>query len=218
MRRLAVYLALALLASAGAASTTDANGRGKAAAYCHPDTFRVLAEDKQARVEQLPPTVIHGCEIPGSAEIVGRAAQSRKTYALGPAPFGTTAYVGGVSNVSLTGPLVAYQRYKQAIGEEPSSVIVVRDLRTGRVIHRVPAERPGVRPIGLSPIVLKPDGAAAWIVYTALYADLYEVHAVDSAGNRVLATGSNIDLHSLALVGSTLYWTQGGQPMSAPLN
>ena len=32
------------------------------------------------------------------------------------------------------------------------------------------------------------------------------------------ASGSDIDPHSLALIGSTLYWAQGGNPITASLN
>ncbi len=48
-------------------------------------------------------------------------------------------------------------------------------------------------------------------VYTA-------VHVADKLGTRIVATGANIEPRSLALAGSTLYWTQGGKPMSATLN
>jgi hypothetical protein len=67
-------------------------------------------------------------------------------------------------------------------------------------------------------IVVKSDGAVAWIVETRQEEGTYEVHAVDKAGSRLLASGADIDPSSLALAGSTLYWTQGGKPMSASLN
>jgi hypothetical protein len=64
-------------------------------------------------------------------------------------------------------------------------------------------------------IVVKSDGSVAWIVESS---SEYQVRAVDKSGSRVLSSGTNIDPHSLALAGSTLYWTQGGKPKSAMLN
>jgi len=46
---------------------------------------------------------------------------------------------------------------------------------------------------------------------------MYEVRAVDKTGSRLLASGGDIDPTSLALAGSTLYWTQGSLPFSAQL-
>lgn len=99
--------------------------------------------------------------------------------------------------------------------------MVIRDLRTGRIVHRVPTgtpTEPTPRYVGLGSavaIVVKSDGSAAWIV--APGTSEYQVHAVDKSGSRVLASGTNIDPHSLALAGSTLYWRQGGKAESATL-
>jgi hypothetical protein len=111
--------------------------------------------------------------------------------------------------------------------------MTVRDLSNGKVVHTVPTGTP-VHPapprveggltrsnVGIGPataIVVKNDGAVAWIVSTPKEDGYYQVHAVDKMGSRVLATGPEIEPHSLALAGSTLYWTQGGKPMSATLN
>jgi hypothetical protein len=67
-------------------------------------------------------------------------------------------------------------------------------------------------------IVVKNDGAVAWINDTVQEENRFEVHAFDATGERVLAVGSNIAPESLALAGSTLYWTQGGKPFSATLH
>ncbi len=99
----------------------------------------------------------------------------------------------------------------------------MRNLRTGRLIRKLPTGTPMTpRPswIGIGPttaIVVKSDGAVAWIVETDFPTE-YQVHTVDKSGNRVLASGTDIDPSSLALAGNTLYWTQGGQPFSAPLD
>ena len=63
-------------------------------------------------------------------------------------------------------------------------------------------------------IVVKPDGAVAWINNTSQESAHYEVHALDRNGSRVLAVNSGIDHSSLAVAGSTLYWTENGTPLS----
>ena len=67
-------------------------------------------------------------------------------------------------------------------------------------------------------ILVKGDGAVAWITDTVQSENRYQVHALDKTGARTLAVGSNIDPNSLALAGSTLYWMQGGKPESTPLD
>jgi hypothetical protein len=64
-------------------------------------------------------------------------------------------------------------------------------------------------------IVVKSDGSVAWIVTTS---DGPQVRSVDKTGEHLLAASPEIDPTSLALAGSTLYWMQGGKPMSATLD
>ncbi len=113
--------------------------------------------------------------------------------------------------------------------------VVVRDLGDGRVLHRAPTDSTTepepfrLRVIGADQVyslVLKTDGAVAWIS-----GDIagYRVRAIDKHGERLLAAGPEIAFESLALggpefdyetlarIGSTVYWTQGGKPMSARL-
>jgi hypothetical protein len=78
--------------------------------------------------------------------------------------------------------------------------------------------------VGVGPavaIIVKSNGSVAWIAENEIGPPRgpaeYEVHALDSSGSRMLAFGSDIDPHSLALAGSTLYWTQGDKPFSAAL-
>jgi hypothetical protein len=131
---------------------------------------------------------------------------------------------GGTSRLTLGGTLVAREWSSSfpAIGTE--WLVEVEDLRTGRVLYSVPtgvAYPPRPKAVGDGPttsIVLKSDGAVAWIVDTVRANDMYQVHAVDRSGSRLLASGSDINPHSLALAGSTLYWTQGGKPYSAMLD
>jgi hypothetical protein len=156
---------------------------------------------------------IHGC------------AYGHKSYLLGAEveECGSGVPCGGVRREVLDGPLVAYE---EGSGGEVANtyLVVVRNLRTGRVIRKLPTGTPITpRPfwVGIGPtttIVVKSDGAVAWIVDTGFPDGEYQVHAVDQSGSRVLASNPDIDPTSLALAGSTLYWTQGSQPFSAPLN
>ncbi len=65
-------------------------------------------------------------------------------------------------------------------------------------------------------MAVKSDGSIAWIGGLGTI-PVRGVYVLDKSGQRMLASGPDIDPHSLALVGSTLYWTRGGQPFSAPL-
>jgi hypothetical protein len=137
---------------------------------------------------------------------------------------GTGGACGGTRNVTLAGPIAAREQFVASPVLGTKWVIDVQDLRTGRTLYRVPSGvtfPPNPKFVGDGPttsIVVKSDGAVAWIVDTVQKDERYQVHAVDKAGSRVLATGSDIDPHSLALAGSTLYWTEGGRPYSATLN
>ena len=142
----------------------------------------------------------------------------------------------GIKDVTLAGDVVAYEvsfsssplGVNESLGsmEEGKSerYVVVINLLSGRVLHKVPTGtlKPTVpKVIGAGEtraIVVKSDASVAWINDKFKKENRYEVHALDKAGDRVLAVGSNIAPTSLALAGSTLYWTQGGKPMSARLD
>jgi hypothetical protein len=131
-----------------------------------------------------------------------------------------------VNDVALNGTIVAYgTSLTSSLGPvERECRVAVIDIRNGRVLHKVPtgkSRHPGPGRIGAgqtTAIVVKNDGAVAWINNTVQKENKFEVHALDATGERVLAVGSNIAPKSLALAGSTLYWTQGGQPFSTTLD
>ncbi len=142
---------------------------------------------------------------------------------------------------------MAYE-WSQASGAEADpgysqSYVVVRDVRTGRLLRRVPTgislhPRHGFAGIGAAAsIAVKANGAVGWIAEDAEQSFLQprpmvcdpvcnireeppimNVYASDKAGTRLLASGNDVAAHSLALVGIVLHWTQHRQPMSAPLN
>lgn len=166
-------------------------------------------------------------------QVFGCAVGTGHTYHLGETPeCGQLVHciVPERELMPLAGTVVAYaEEYNGSglLGENYSWFVVVRGLRTGRVVHRLPT---GVRiqhtrGVGNGPataIVVKGDGAVAWITNNwekpGKAPPYYEVHAADRNGTRLLAGGSDIEPNSLALAGTTLYWTKGGKPLSAPLN
>ncbi len=168
------------------------------------------------------------CRLPGD-ELLGCAYGGKKRYVLGyPASAGSSSGTGGSRLYTLGGPVVAFEDYAKIealTGARFENVLLVRDLHSGKLLHEVPTGTPttpatnGNVGIGkATAIVVKGDGTVAWIVGVAGLTPDYQVHALDSAGSRVLASGSDVAPTSLALVGDTLYWTQGGKANSASLN
>lgn len=157
--------------------------------------------------------------------VFGCAFSSGHAYFLG--PVGGLGSGGGgfydVANETLAGSVVGYAETKTGAfsGEW---FVIARDLRTGRILRKEPTGariKPKPFSVGIGPasaVVVKTDGALAWILETGEEEGSYQVHAADKSGSRVLASGSDIDPKSLALAGSTFYWTQGGKPASAVLN
>lgn len=160
---------------------------------------------------------------------LGCVRGSRRAYEVGGPSVGSSTGAGGTRNLTLAGTVVAWEAWESAgvtgeLGRE-KWMVVVRDLRTGSVLRRLPTGTARVKGwIGVGPtqqIVVSGDGAVAWIASVAGPAggqDALEIHVADKTGARVVAEGSDIVPDSLALAGSTLYWTQGGKSSAATLN
>jgi hypothetical protein len=236
MERIGVAVAtvLVVLFAANASDARAPNPRP----VCVPVHARVLLANRQAAVYK-----IHGTEtirfgrshwieprIQTRACVDGR----RRSYEVWSEPVERpTEVLASISDLTLGGTVIAFEetssrgdRYEVAReGEFPEEWhVVVRDLRTERVLHRVPTgatEPAHPEFIGDGPtaaIVVKSDGAVAWVLDTGQAQNRYQVHALDKTGERVLAVGSNIYPHSLSLAGSTLRWLRGNKPFSATLN
>jgi hypothetical protein len=219
---LAVAVPLVVVQSVGAIQAHK-----KVSTRCVPGEPHVLVANAHAVVYEGPSDGNPG-------EIDACAYGYRRSYALGRVPYGSSSGGGGVARETLAGTAVAYEVFDSFGSEESGSsteLVVVRNLRNGRVLHRVPtgvSARPSqVGNIGIgrtTGLVVKSDGAVAWIVATGEELPngeergTFQVHAVDSTGGRVLASGGNVDPSSLALAGSRVYWMQGGVPESAVLN
>jgi hypothetical protein len=186
---------------------------------CSPGRSHPVAADAQAQVYvAAKPTRVLGC-------VYG----SEHSYWLGGPPVNDAEFGAERVDFTLGGTFVAFEASTFRDYPEPNlphseQRVVVESLRTGRVLYRVPAGSSNHNRVGfgsITSLLVKNDGAAAWIVGNGL-GDLpstaYEVGAVEANGSRLLAESSEIEPKSLALAGSTLYWTQGGKAMSASLN
>ena len=131
--------------------------------------------------------------------------------------------------MALAGTTVAYQKLMiPGEGEVGNAVwlVYVRDLRNGRVVRKLPtgAAPPGAHAVGVGRVlkmVVRADGGVAWTVedrFGPPGVHFYQVRAVDKTGNRLLASGAEVQPESLTLQGSALSWTQGGQLFSSTLN
>jgi hypothetical protein len=212
----ALGAAVALLAATPALATTPKSRLAR----CAPRHSRVVAADAQAEVYVLPESAKLQINVAGC--VVGQ----RQTHVLG-RPFGaSTEGAGGIERATIAGTVVGYEQSQvPGVNQDTASYnwIVVRDLRTGRVVHKVPTgERRGANPLGsvgagrAVTIVVKADGAVAWIAEPL--SGEYEVHALDRQGERLVAHGPDVEPHSLALRGSTLSWEEAGARSSAILD
>jgi hypothetical protein len=220
MKRIALAVVAVVAVLFTAVPVGGAAVRHKPAPKCPPAHWPVVVADAQAQLYVQPASLVEPFT---PEEVYGCAYSTKRSYDLGPAPGQCGGGGGGCASVRhevLAGPMVAYEQFAASNAHETADwKVLVRNLRTGAIVHREPTGT-AVTPndIGAGPtveIVVKSDGAVAWTNTEELS---YQVHAVDETGSRLLASGSDIDPHSLALAGSTLYWTQGGQPYSAPLN
>ena len=219
MKRLRIISAF-LLAACLASAQCAAGATHLTKPSCAPPGSHVLAADAQvmiySKIEVIAPyhekgTTIRGC------------AYGHKPHVLGTLPdCGRLGPCGDPEREVLAGPLVAYEESRGG-GTQRFYRVFVRTLRTGHLVREVPTGTPtppNNAVVGVGPtkgIVLKSDGAVAWIAETG-FPTTYEVHAVDSNGSRVLASGRDIDPSSLALAANTIYWTENSTAMSAPLN
>lgn len=101
--------------------------------------------------------------------------------------------------------------------------VVVRRLDNGQTVHAVSAT---TQPVGpeffqfVEAIVVKPDGAAAWIVdggSFVRYTHHVELVRIDRRGEAVLDSGPGIYPPSLRLSGSRLTWRDHNSVRSATL-
>ncbi len=228
MRRIAPCLLVALGVLVSAASGAVA-GRKKVVPWCPGAHSRTVVADGEAEVYLAP----EEAALPEFLGFYGCSFAHKRSYLLGSPPAYSSSGGSGIKLETLAGAMVAFEGGSASEHYGTSWLIVVRDLGDGKVVHSVPTGTPahpepprledGIikQNVGIGPakaIVVKSDGAVAWVVETDREEGSYQVHALDGSGSRLLAEGPEIEPGSLALAGSTLYWSAGGKPFSAALN
>ncbi len=231
MRRRYAYslIGTCLLVVAGHTASASASAkRGRPPQRACPTQPRgLVAANGQAEVYIARPPF----SSPHARSYYGCAFRSRRVLFLGDirlAGEGAT----DTRNLRLVGTVVAAESFLavKEMGDSYTVVVTnlarprgpVRRLATGTLTAAQQMNNTMLFGVGpTTGLVLKSDGAVAWIVNDNASPDppTYEVVKSDAPGPPiVLATGTDIAPDSLALSGNTLYWTQGNAPHSGRLN
>jgi hypothetical protein len=160
---------------------------------------RTVAANRQARVYR-----VYGVE--ADYQVFACLLKPKRTVYLG--LFDSEGL--GVRRVSLNGPSVAYENVVCQHTDCRGS-IQVRNLRSG--VRRRSVMPPGAG--AADRVLASKSGAVAWT--RSPRENVVDVRALGPSGERLLDSGPDVDPKSLALAGSTVYWTRGSQPYSANL-
>lgn len=227
---LGVVLGVGLLAACGAvASTTTAS---PTSAVCGPSSARTLASDRTTRVYAVEESVPF---VPGSSvrvrNVYGCSAGGAKSYLLGTADACQFQFVC-VDHVRLEGPLVAYALMGCGV-DTGWTTVDVRRLTDGKLLRVHGATTTAVFCQDVGSLVLKPDGAVAWIATGSWWVThcyrpgvcapapgfgIRQVATLDKRGFKVLDSGRAIAPRSLTLRGSTISWRHGNAIRTATLH
>lgn len=224
MRRV---VTIALLVSAfGAVFAPASLARSRPCPY---HRSRLLKADRLGQV--YVGEILHG-EGAGETAVFWCTYSHRRSYELGQLPSGSSSGANGIALLKLSGPMVAFDEFSSVNALPPAErgfrrdLVVVRDLRTGRTLHRIPSGVPESGEVGVgvgyvARLVLKDDGAAAWTAYdeerSTVGHDFIDVEVVDASGTRLVESGFTIDPRSLRLTGSKLTWLEGSESRSTTL-
>jgi hypothetical protein len=204
------YRLTALVLALGVIMLAPASGEArKRHRTCYPAHTKTLVASARARVFRARKVVqdthvTYGCLL------------SRKR----PFKFYLPDFPSGFDPIVLAGRYAAYGDYSDCAAAfcDPNSVIL-QNLRNGHVTF---ADGPGIRIANVSALVLKRDGSLAWIASTLDEFGVIEpgrqvVKLERGTSPVILDSGTGVVADSLALAGSTLYWTKNGTPLSATL-
>ncbi len=216
---LRVRLAIALSAAGMAIALVPAPAAAQSSEGCRATGSRTVVATNQGRIFTIrdrlagrPVTFYFGC-----------LYRVNRAFALG-RDFQGRTFTDTLRHARLAGPYAGYavtSTVEQPCGS--AAEVRVKDLRTGRMEQRAPgAAQSG--PERITDLELKPNSSVAWIATTCVPAGpgRDEVRAIDGDGRRTLDTGvdgaaDDVQGASLALSGSTLYWTKGGAAVTARL-
>jgi hypothetical protein len=197
-----VLVCAAVVLTTSAAALTPAQGRGtKPTCDTRPGT--TLAANDQARVYRVGSRkhfTAYGCHY-----------RARRVVRLGGQVESAPPHEASGFDFVLSGRFVAVD----SVACDPAGCeggVDVTDTKTGRTRHGAPVD--GGTGGNAQRMVLKTNGSVAW---TRPFNGELQVVKLDADGEAVIDRGDSIDVESLALAGSTLYWTNAGVPHSATL-
>ena len=210
MRRLVLLLALGLVAV-----MTAPAGPAAASWPAHLDCARsgsTRVATKQARVFQRK-SVVYAC-----LRATGRV------FVLGGEDNVGSSSGGDITGpVRLKGELVGYAVTSGAQGTHFYSV-AVRNLRTGRFLHRFTAVPSAYYSVGVGDLALTRGGSLAWtadlIVCTSQGCDTpYTTYVLkdDANGVSIVDAAPLFRIRHLEATGETVRWTHGGAPRELAL-
>ena len=205
---------LVLLASCGSSAAQSAGSISRsssavhtAATACGPAGATTLADNGRVRVYALH-QVVYGCSAArGRSFRLGHATHVIAEARVGP--------------VAVAGDLAAYGLSSFGVDTVRASV-VVRRLTDGTQLKQLAATKAvGAESFqSVGSVVLRPDGAVAWIGTEhsiIAHRGATEVHEADAGGDHVIDSGSGIDAASLRLHGTALTWANGAVTHHATL-
>lgn len=200
---------LTLTGALVAALSVTGQAASKGGHGCSPAHSTLLAATTKARVFQT--RVMRDTHVRATYGCL----ESRKR----PVRFVVPDFPTGYDQIRLAGRFVAYVAYSDCAADfcDPNNVIV-QDLSNAR--RSFADGRLSVA--NVTSLVVRSNGAAAWIQTSfddngTSLPGYSVVRAAYGQAPVVLDTGTDIDPGSLALGGSTLYWTKAGAPVSAAL-
>jgi hypothetical protein len=185
-------------------AATPAQARKHRPNRCAMRASTTIAANSQVRVfrrETVSTVTVYACRYGrGKRFTLGRAdtadGQGENTY--------LETVAGSVVAYAIQ-PFDDSQRYNPDF-EGFSTTIHVLHLKTGLDTSAVAV--PNVPSSSASALVLHPNGSAAWTAKAGSAIDLRRL-SIDGKAS-LISSGADIDGTSLALGGSTLYWTQAG--------
>jgi hypothetical protein len=221
MKRLILLILVVVAACLPYSAFAEGSRNGGRLARCPPRHTEVVKANREAVLYYGP-----NANRENFSEWFACAYRTKRAYLLGIEAEFSSGGGGGVELPQLVGPVVAYGKSLDVEGIFPDpghsiNLVIVRNLRTGRILHKVPTGPSSPHSVGRGPLgalVVKRDGAVAWTSGAGDATSKHEIHAIDRTGTRLLASGLGIDPLSLKLKGSTISWTQNGQSFSAPLS
>jgi hypothetical protein len=207
----AILAAAALLSGCGSStSKSDTGGSSPgASAACGTPQARTLAASTTARVF-LAGEIVSGCAAGGST-----------SYVLGRQGAGCLG-AGRVQALAVAGDLAAYGLERCGV-DTGRTMVTVRRLTDGKVLASRPAITNAVAVESyqsVSSLVLKPDGAVAWVAVLGSvlgHRHATEVHKLDGHGEVLLDSGASLAPGPLTLAGATVHWKHGTGSRSATL-